>query len=110
MFLYLAISESAVSGALIREDEGVQMSVYYFNHSMNGPQNKYQRLEKLVLALLIISRKLKHYFQTFLITVLTEHPLRSVIENPKVTGWILKWASELRPYGLRYEPRTVIKG
>ena len=28
----------------------------------------------------------KHYFQTFLITVLMEHSLRSIIENPKVTG------------------------
>jgi len=62
LFLYLAISESAVSGALIREDEGVQKSVYYISHSMNGPQTRYQRLEKLVLAHFIISRKLKYYF------------------------------------------------
>ena len=64
----------------------------------------------MVLALFIISRKLKHYFQTFPITVLTEHPLRSIIENPEATGRILKWALELRPYGLKYEPRTTIKG
>jgi len=48
--------------------------------------------------------------QTFPITVLTEHPLRSVIENSEVTRRILKWALELRPYGLIYEPRTTIKG
>jgi len=34
-----------------------------------------------VLALFIISRKFKYYFQTFPTTVLMEHPLRSVIEN-----------------------------
>ena len=84
--------------------------MYYANYSMNGPQTRYQKLEKLVLALLIISGKLKHYFQTFPIIVLTEHPLRSVVENPKATGRISKWASELRSYGLRYEPRTAIKG
>jgi len=63
MYLYLAISESAVSRALVREEEGVQEPVYYVSHAMNGPQTRYQRLEKLVLALFIISRKLKHYFQ-----------------------------------------------
>jgi len=63
-----------------------------------------------VLALFIISRKLKHYFQTFPIIVLTEHPLRSAMENPKAIGEISKWASELRSYGLKYEPRTIIKG
>ena len=73
---------------------------------MNGPQTRYQKLEKLVLALLIISGKLKHYFQTFPIIVLIEHPLRSVVENPKATGRISKWASELRLYGLRYKSRT----
>jgi len=32
------------------------------------------------------------------------------MENPEATKRILKWASELRPYELRYEPRTAIKG
>ena len=68
-----------------------------------------QKLEKLVLALFIISRKLKHYFQPFPITVLTEHPLRSIMKNPEATGRISKWTSELRSYELRYKPRTAIK-
>jgi len=43
-------------------------------------------------------------------TILTEHPLRSTVENPEATGRVSKWASELRSYGLKYEPRTTIKG
>ena len=99
-----------MSRALVCEDEGIQKSVYYISYSMNGPQTRYQRLEKLELALFIISRKLKHYFQTFPITILIEHPLRSVVEDPEATKRISKWALELRSYGLRYEPRTTIKG
>jgi len=79
-----------VSVALIWKDEGIQKPVYYANHSMNGPQTIYQRLDKLVLTLFIISRELKHYFQTFPITVLIEHPLRTVMENPKASGRISK--------------------
>ena len=77
---------------------------------MNDSQNRYQRLEKLMIAFFIISRKLKHYFQTFPITVLTEHPLRTIVENSEATRRLSKRASEMRPYGLRYKPRTVIKG
>ena len=51
-----------MSEALVWKDEGIQMRVYYASHSMNSPQARYQRLEKLVLALFIISRKLKHDF------------------------------------------------
>ena len=98
-----------MSGALVQKDEGVQKPVYYASHSMNGPQTRYQKLEKLVLTLFIILRKHKHYFQTFPIIVLTKHPLRNVVENAKVTGKTSKWASELRSYGLRYEPKAAIK-
>ena len=57
-----------------------------------------------------ISRKLKHYFKTFLITVLAEHPLRSIVENQKAIRKFSKWIAELRSYRLRYEPRITIKG
>ena len=98
-----------MSGALVSEDEGVQKSVYYISRSMNEPQTGYQRLKMLLIAFFINLRKFKHYFQTFLIMIFTEHPLRSVTENSEVTGQILKWASELRSYALRYELRTTIK-
>jgi len=83
--------------------------MYYISHFMNGIQTRYQRLKKVVLALFIISKKFKHYFQTFPIIVLTEHPLRSIIKNSEATVRISKWASELRSYGIRCEPRITIK-
>jgi len=43
-----------VSEALVQEHEGIQKSVYYTSHSMNDPQTRYQRLEKLVLDLFVI--------------------------------------------------------
>ena len=112
LYMYFTVSDWAMSGALVREDKGIQKPVCYVNHSMNGLQTWYQRLKKLVPTLFIVLRKLKHYFQTFSIIVLTEHPLRSVVENleenPQATGMISKWSLEISPYGLRYEPRTAI--
>ena len=45
LFLYLAMSESAVSGALIREDEGIQKLMYYISRSLTEAQTRYQRMK-----------------------------------------------------------------
>jgi len=63
----------------------------------------------MVLALFVVSRKLKHYFQTFQTVMLTEHPLKSIVENSQATGRLAKWATELKSYVIKYEPRTAIK-
>ena len=39
-----------------------------------------------------------------------EYPLWSIIENLEATGRITKWAAELNPYCVKYEPRAEIKG
>ena len=78
LFLYLAVSESTASGTLIHDDESIQKPVYYIK-SLTGDQTRYPRMKKLVLALFIISRKLRYYFQSFPFIVLTEHPLWSII-------------------------------
>ena len=57
LFLYLAISESVVNEALIWEG-GVQKPVYYVNKSLLDAETRYQRMEMMVLALFVISRKL----------------------------------------------------
>jgi len=62
LFLYLALSESAVNGALIQEEEGLQNLIYYVNKSLLDVNTRYQMMEKMVLALFLISGKLKHYF------------------------------------------------
>ena len=81
----------------------------YCIKSLLDPETSYQKIEKMVLALFVVSRKLKHYFQSFQIIMLTEHPLKNIVENPHAPGRIAKWAMELKSYSIRYELRTVIK-
>ena len=90
IFLYLVASESVMRGALVREGRDVQKLVYYVSKSLLGAETRYQRMEKMVLALFVVSRKLKHYFQSFQIIVLMEHPLKRIIENLQATGQIAK--------------------
>ena len=70
---------------------------------------RYMRIEKLVFALFINTRKLTHYFQFFPIIVLTENPLRTIMENLKVNGRIGNWVAEIGPLKVTFEPGTTIK-
>jgi hypothetical protein len=58
---------------------------------------------------LITSRKLQHYFQEYLITVVTDYSLRDILRNQNATGRISKWAVELGALTIDFKPRTTIK-
>ena len=76
LFLYLAISPTVVSTALIREEERVQKPVYYASRALREAEERYPPMEKLAFALVTIARKLKPYFQAHTVVVLTDKPLR----------------------------------
>ena len=61
--LYLAVSEHVVSSVLIHEEEKVQLPVYYTSKRLLDAKMRYPQMEKLALALVVTSRKLRHYFQ-----------------------------------------------
>ena len=58
----LTISKETVSATLVREEEKVQWPVYYMNKRLLDAKTQYPELEKLALALVITSRKLRTYF------------------------------------------------
>ena len=51
---------------------------------------RYPELEKLALTLMVASRKLRPYFHTFPIKVLTNYPLRQVLQRLEASGRLLK--------------------
>ena len=74
LFLYLAVSEHAISAVLIREEKWEQRAAYYTSKNLADTETRYLPLEKLALALVMASKKLNNYFQAHKIVVLTEHP------------------------------------
>ena len=73
--LYLAVSDTAVSSALIREDEGTQRPIYYFSKILRDAETRYTMIEKLAFALLLTSRRLRPYFQAHEVVIMTNQPL-----------------------------------
>lgn len=55
------------------------------------------------------SRKLKPYFQSHNIMVVTIFSLKVVLLHPDISSRLAKWAIELGEYGLSFEPRTANK-
>ena len=60
---------------MVREEEKIQYLVYYVNKRLMDRETRYPELEKLALALMVRSRKLRPYFHAHSIEVLTNYLL-----------------------------------
>ena len=75
LFLYFAISPATVNEALVKEKDKVQKPMYYASWALRGVEERYPSMEKLNFALVIVARKIKPYFQSHMVIVLTDKPL-----------------------------------
>ena len=80
--------------------------MYFINEVLldSNPQ-----IQKLLYAVLITRRKLRHYFESHPVTVVTSFPLGEVVQNQDTTGRTTKWALELMGQGITYASRIAIK-
>lgn len=67
-------------------------------------------MEKVALALIHASRRLRPYFQSHQVVVRTDHPVSKILRKPDLAGRMVGWAVELSEFGIRYEPRGSVKG
>ena len=109
LYLYLAVSTTAVSAALIRKEDKKQFSIYYVSQAFQGAKAKYPRIEKITFALIVASRKLRPYFQLNPILVMTDQPIKNSMNKPEAAGRMVQWVIELSQFDIEYHPRTAIK-
>ncbi|GAA0151685.1 hypothetical protein LIER_37334 [Lithospermum erythrorhizon] len=84
-----AVSKHALSNVLIWEEDEIQRSVYYVSKIMRGAETSYPLMEKLVYALIMPAQKLKPYIEAHLVEVISDQPLRQILENPCRSGRIV---------------------
>jgi HD superfamily phosphodiesterase len=91
MMLYISATSTIVSAAIVveREEEGhvykVQWPIYYISKVLTDSKIQYPHVQKLLYALLITSRKQRHYFEGHKITVVTDFPLGDILRNRVAT-------------------------
>ena len=97
LLLYIANSSSIVSAALVEEkmveDTLKQLLIYFVSEALSGSMLLYSEMENMAYAVVMAARKLRHYFQSFKIKVLTSFPLRDMFENREALGRIGKQAT-----------------
>ncbi|XP_050876397.1 uncharacterized protein LOC127080113 [Lathyrus oleraceus] len=109
LYLYLSVATEAVSAVLIRETDEGQKPIYFTSKALQGPELRYQQIEKVALALVNTARRLRYYFLAHTIKVRTDQPIKQLLGRPDMAGRMLKWSLELSEFDIQYESRKALK-
>ena len=74
-----------------------------------GAELRYQKIERLALAIITTARKLHPYFQSHKIIVKTNYAVKQVLSKPDLAGRMVSWSVELSEYDIQFVPRSSIK-
>jgi len=102
--LYLSVSDNTMSSVLTEDLEGGEKPVYFISKVFKGAELRYQRIERLALAIITTAIKLRPYFQSHRIILKTNYPSMtcSMCQGAALNlkSWLtLSWNS-------RHQPRT----
>ena len=88
----------------------VEHHVYFVSTVLRDARARYPMPQKLLLALLVASCKLQHYFQGHPIKVVSAYPLERVLRSPNSAGRVAEWNIELQAFQLEFSTAMVING
>jgi hypothetical protein len=115
LLLYISCTTHVVSTTLVVEpaEEGhaypVQHPVYFISEVLGPSKKKYPQVQKLLYAVLMTARKLRHYFDDHKVIVVTGFPIGDILHNKEAIGRIAKWVCELGSHDIEFRPHTAIK-
>jgi hypothetical protein len=113
--IYVAATTQVVSAAIVvkRREEGhallVQRPVYFISEVLSETKIRYPQNQKLLYAVILTRQKLRHYFESHPVTVVSSFPLGEIIQCREASGRIAKWVVELMGETLSFVPRKAIK-
>ena len=109
LYLYIAVYDAAISSVLVKDDRGEQRPIFYTSKRMTNAETQYSTLEKMALAVMTSARKLQPYFHSQSIVILTNLPLRTIMQNSNHSSRLSKWAIELGEYHVTFQSKPAVK-
>ena len=107
---YLASSLFAI-GALIAQKDGggVEKPVYYISRALRDAETHYPRAERVCLAIVYASQRLRHYFLAYEVNLMTKSHMIKVLRQPILSSKISQWLLQLSQYELKAETPKMVK-
>jgi hypothetical protein len=115
LLIYVAATPQVVSATIVveRREEGhalpVQRPVYFISEVLSETMIRYPQIQKLLYAVILTRRKLRHYFESHPVTVVSSFHLGEIIQCREASSRIAKWAVEIMGETISFAPRKAIK-
>ncbi|GJY08551.1 reverse transcriptase domain-containing protein [Tanacetum coccineum] len=90
LIMYLCAAREAISAVLLIERDSKKMPIYLVSRTLQTPEINYSPMEKLILARVHTTRRLRRYFQAYPIVVITYQPIKQILSWPENAGRMAK--------------------
>ncbi|RVW62065.1 Retrovirus-related Pol polyprotein from transposon 297 [Vitis vinifera] len=112
LLLYLSVSDMALGCMLAQLDDlGKKRAIYYLSKRMLEYECKYIMIERLCLALVWATRRLRHYMTEYSVLLVSRlDPLRYLFDRPVLTGRFMRWLVLLTEFDIHYVTQNSVKG
>ncbi|KAH7845471.1 hypothetical protein Vadar_002619 [Vaccinium darrowii] len=110
LILYLTSTARSIGALLAQEIEGVEKPVYYISRKVQGAEERYTPIERHCLALVFTAQKLRHYFLSFKVQLVTRNdPMRYLLSRPMLNGRAARWLLALAEFDIECTAPRAIK-
>ena len=112
LLMYLLVLDMALRCMLAQlDDSGKERAIYYLSKRMLEYECGYIMIERLCLALVWATMRLRHYVIEYSILLVSRlDPLRYLFDRPILTGRLMRWLVLLAEFDIQYVTQKSIKG